>query len=180
MTTTDKPATGAATNLPVEIELEKPEDAAEVAALIDRVFGPAIFTRAAHVLRGQTPSVPQFTFVARAEGAIIGTVRLTPIRWGERVVLMLGPLGVEASTKNMGVGRSLMKTVMDAARGHEDADRWGAVMLVGDAPYYRPFGFEPVAHGAFEAPLPVDPLRVLVAPLVEGGAGGLAGVARPL
>ena len=168
------------TNLPVEICLETTDDATEVAALIERVFGPAILTRAAHVLRGDTPSVPQFTFVARSAGVIIGTVRLTPIRWGDRDILMLGPLGVDPSAKNMGVGRLLMKTVMDAACADEAAAKWGAVMLVGDPPYYKPFGFKPVAHGAFDAPLPVDPMRVLVAPLVEGGDAGLRGVARPV
>ncbi|EFL89046.1 GNAT family N-acetyltransferase [Ahrensia sp. R2A130] len=164
----------------VYISLETAADSAEVAALIERVFGPAILTRAAHVLRGETTSVPQFTFVARRDDTIIGTVRLTPIRWGEREVLMLGPLGVDPLAKNMGVGRKLMKTVMDAARADQNAERWGAVMLVGDPPYYHPFGFRAVPHGKFEAPLPVDPMRVLVAELCEGGAEDLSGNARAL
>ena len=51
--------------------------------------------------------------------------------------LLLGPLAVDPSVKGAGIGSALMRhAIAEAARlGH------GAILLVGDAPYYARFGF---------------------------------------
>jgi predicted N-acetyltransferase YhbS len=50
---------------------------------------------------------------------------------------------------------------------------WLRVLLVGDAPYYRRFGFKNLAD--IEMPPPTNPERVLGLELVEGAWGDIAG-----
>jgi predicted N-acetyltransferase YhbS len=54
-----------------------------------------------------------------------------------RPALLLGPLAVHPDFRNRGIGSMLVRHAISAARrlGH------GAVLLVGDAPYYARFGF---------------------------------------
>ena len=53
-----------------------------------------------------------------------------------------------------------------------------AVVLVGDEPYYGPFGFKMMAKGTVLFPAPVDQNRILACELVEGAALGVAGIVR--
>ncbi len=57
-----------------------------------------------------------------------------------------------------------MRTAMEAAAAAGDK----VVLLVGDAPYYSPFGFQQVPFGRITLPGPVDPARLLVALLNDG------------
>jgi predicted N-acetyltransferase YhbS len=54
-----------------------------------------------------------------------------------------------------------MRTSMEAARvaGHK------LVILVGDEPYYAPFGFRPITGHQIQMPAPVDPARFLACEL---------------
>jgi predicted N-acetyltransferase YhbS len=49
------------------------------------------------------------------------------------------------------------------------------IILVGDQPYYSPFGFRPLPPREVTMPGPVDPARLLVAELVPDAAAGLSG-----
>jgi predicted N-acetyltransferase YhbS len=51
----------------------------------------------------------------------------------------------------------------------------GAVLLVGDAPYYSPLGFAKLPPGQIVMPGPVDPHRMLGLELAEGALAKLAG-----
>jgi predicted N-acetyltransferase YhbS len=52
------------------------------------------------------------------------------------------------------------------------------VILVGDEPYYGPFGFHPVPHASMRFPAPVDQNRILACAFVEGAAEGVTGDVR--
>jgi predicted N-acetyltransferase YhbS len=52
----------------------------------------------------------------------------------------------------------------------------GAVVLVGDAPYYARFGFSAKKTGALALPGPVERDRFLAIELVEGWLDGAAGM----
>ena len=54
---------------------------------------------------------------------------------------------------------------------------WQRVLLVGDAPYYSRFGFEPLRNVVM--PAPTNPERVLAQALVAGGLDGVTGTAVP-
>jgi predicted N-acetyltransferase YhbS len=90
-------------------------------------------------------------------GALLGSVRFWPVRIGDSLSLLLGPLAVEPKLRGQGIGIALMQ------RGIEEAKTLGyeAVVLVGDEPYYAKVGFARLAPGRVRFPGPVDPARVL-------------------
>lgn len=140
------------------------EDAShdEVIELInEEAFGPGRHTRAAARIREEGAHDRTLSFVCADDGETIASVRMTAVMAGDVKGHLLGPLAVRPSHKNRGIGRELVRIAIDAAKrkGSE------AVILVGDAPYYGPLGFEKVAYGALQFPGPVDPNRVLVVPL---------------
>ena len=155
--------------------LERPSDAAAIEALQHAAFGPGAYTRAAFRVREQALHDPTLSFLTELDGALIGSVRMTPIRVGEADTtrgLLLGPLVVEPAYKGRGHGKALMRLVMEEAR----KAGWPFVILVGDQPYYWPFGFRPLPPGKVQMPGPVDSARLLVAELIPGAADGLQGL----
>lgn len=149
------------TVFPFTIRLEQPEDDAAIETLHAVSFGPGRFTRAAFRVRENVAHDPMLSFVATFDGRLIGSVRLTPVRIGVAPAMLLGPLAVLPQFKGQGAGRSLLRQSVDRA-----ADTGSDfVLLVGDEPYYGPFGFHRVEPGSIRFPAPVDPARVLLADL---------------
>jgi len=149
-----------------EIKLESHADQASIEFLTQKVFGPGMKARAAYALREGVHHEMDLSFVAVAQGKIIGSVRLTYIEIGAQKALMLGPLGVLPEFKNCGVGKALMTEAVAAAKRQAKEKTKGAqlqnLILVGDLAYYQPFGFERVPAGSIVMPRPTDPLRILV------------------
>ena len=154
------------------------ETAADVAAreaLLDRAMGPGRKRKSSEKLRrGRKPS-EGLAFVARAaDGRIVGTVRLWDVAPGSRRrrALLLGPLAVDPSLKNAGIGSALMRHAIAEARrlGHR------AILLVGDAPYYARFGFSAEKTGSLAMPGPYERHRLLALELDEGALDGACGV----
>lgn len=145
-------------------------------AIIDLIneeaFGPGRFARAAARIREQGPHDRALSFVATDHGAVIGSVRMTPVMAGSVKGHLLGPLAVRPSHKNLGIGKHLCRLAIDAARAAGSE----AVVLVGDPPYYARIGFEKVAPKSLEFPGPVDQNRVLVVPLADAVHERLKGV----
>ena len=130
-------------------------------------FGPGRFARAAFRIREGGPHEQALSYVAThaIDGEIAGSVRQTRVAVGAGEALLLGPLAVLPAYKNLGVGRRLMRMAVEGAR----EAGYAAIILVGDPPYYGPFGFLPVPPGQVTFPGPVDPRRVLACPLVDDG-----------
>ena len=135
-------------------------------------FGPGRFARSAYRLREGV--APDFTlsFAARVGTMLVGVNRMTPIHCGGAPALLLGPLTVEPAFHGRGIGGALVKASLEAARaaGHR------LVILVGDEPYYKRFGFFRVPPGRLAMPGPVDPARLLVCELEAAAFEGVAGV----
>lgn len=152
--------------------LEQPGDSHAIETLHAEVFGPGRFAKSAYRLREGVRHDPALSFVAERDGAMVASVRLTPILIGGRPALLLGPLVVDPACKGQGAGKSLVRIGLDAARGAGHR----LVLLVGDEPYYGPLGFSKLPPYAVTMPGPADPRRVLVAGLAEGALDGLSGV----
>lgn len=151
---------------------ELPAHDAEIEDINAEAFGPGRFTRAAYKIREGGPHLANLSFVALAEGRVIASVRMTPVAAGEGRALLLGPLAVRPAHKNFGIGKKLVAIALDAAR----KAGWDLVILVGDAPYYAPLGFDKVVPaGQLVMPRPVDPNRLLAAELVPGALDGFRG-----
>lgn len=146
----------------------RPEHAADndiIENLQAEAFGPGRFARTAFRIRENVPHRADLSFVGVVGSSIAGSIRLSPITIGDTQALLLGPLTVSPNFKNRGLGKALMRTAMDAAEACGEK----VVLLVGDAPYYGPFGFLQVPFGKITLPGPVDPARLLVALLNDAG-----------
>src|SRR2546430_1409490 len=112
---------------------------------------------------------------AVAQGRLVGTVRLWHVSAGGIPALMLGPLAVEVSSRELGVGAALMDHALAAAkaRGHR------AVILLGDAPYYARFGFSAAKAGELVLPGTFERDRLLGLELREGALDGAWGMIAP-
>ena len=147
---------------------------AEIEHIHADAFGPGRYARAAFRIREGGPHDRTLSRVALKDGKVIASVRLTPVLVGATSALLLGPLAVAPAHKNKGIGRGLLKESLALAKdaGHR------LVILVGDEPYYGPFGFHRVPHHSVRFPAPVDQNRILVCQLVDGAASGVAGDVR--
>jgi predicted N-acetyltransferase YhbS len=142
-------------------------------ALLDTCFGPARFQKTCERLREGRKPAEGLSFIMEEDGAVIGTVRLWHISAGpNRPALMLGPIAIDPALQGSGHGGMLMREALSraAAQGH------GAVLLVGDAPYYERFGFSAAHTGSLWLPGPYETNRFLALELKAGALDGARGL----
>ena len=160
---------------PFAIRSERASDVVAREALLDACFGENRHTRTCQRLRdGRTPA-EGLSLSAVARGKLVGTLRLWHVSAGGTRALMLGPLAVEESSRELGVGAALMDHALAAAtaRGHR------AVILLGDAPYYARFGFTAEKTGELSLPGPFERDRLLGLELRKGALDGAWGMIAP-
>lgn len=146
-------------------------------ALLDRAFGPARFLKSSERIREGRLAAEGLSLVAHDDGRLVGTVRLWHVAAGRAGAdaLLLGPLAVAEDLRSAGVGGALMRLAI--ARATELGHR--AVLLVGDEPYYRRFGFSTLRTQGLAMPGPFERHRLLALELVPGALLGAEGVIRP-
>jgi len=164
-------------NMLTHVVTYAPEEPVHDVAIEDinkEAFGPGRFARAAYRIREGGPHDRSLSFVALNGEHVVGSVRLTPIRIGTTPAMLLGPLAVRPAWKNQGIGAALMRASMEAARvaGHR------LVILVGDEPYYAPFGFRQIPGHPIEMPAPVDAARFLACELTPRSLQDVQGRVR--
>ena len=158
-----------------EIRLETDGDAQALSQLSAQAFGPGRFTRSAYRVREGVPPVKSLCLCGLLDRKLVGGIRFTAIRIGEREgAALLGPLVVDPLVKGKGYGKALVGEGLARAR----SEGFALVLLVGDMPYYGRFGFQPVSPGQITLPGPVDPARLLAVELVPGALAGAAGVVK--
>lgn len=155
------------------IDVERDGDVFAREKLLDAAMGPGRFRKSSQKLRDNR--LPALALVARDEdGRIVGTVRLWHVEAGGAPALLLGPLAVAEDRRCDGIGGALMREAISRAKetGH------GAIVLVGDAPYYARFGFERRLTQRLAMPGPVELDRFLALELREGALDGAHGRLR--
>jgi len=157
---------------PFAIRAERASDVAAREALLDACFGDDRHMRTCQRLRDGRAPAEGLALSAVRQGRLVGSVRLWHVSAGGIPALMLGPLAVEASSRQLGVGAALMDHALAAAkaRGHR------AVILLGDAPYYARFGFSAAKTGELALPGAFDRDRLLGLELCEGVLDGAWGM----
>jgi predicted N-acetyltransferase YhbS len=156
------------------IRAETPDDAASIAALVERGFGPGRYAKSAYRLREGVSPVTALGLVAIEGGTLRGSVRFWPVAIGPARALLLGPLAVENAQRGRGIGVALMEEGIAAAR----AAGWPSIVLVGDEPYYARVGFSKLPPGRVKFPGPVDQSRILGLSLTPGALLTLSGEVR--
>src|SRR5712672_1895539 len=88
---------------PFAIRAERASDVVAREALLDACFGEGRHTRTCQRLRDGRAAAEGLALSAVREGQLVGTVRLWHVSTGGKPALMLGPLAVEASSRQLGV-----------------------------------------------------------------------------
>lgn len=158
------------------------ENAGDVLArekLLDLAMGPDRRKKSSEKLRRNRLPAEGLALVARdPQGHVIGTVRLWNVEAGVTPAgtpvdaLMLGPLAVDPAHEGRGIGAALMRAAI--ARAHDRGH--GAILLVGDAPYYERFGFFTEKTRLLMMPGPTARDRFLALELKDNWLDGAAGM----
>jgi predicted N-acetyltransferase YhbS len=166
------PTTSAA---PFAIRAERASDIAAREALLDACFGVNRQQRTCQRLRDGRAPAEGLALSAVQQGRLVGTVRLWHVSAGGVRALVLGPLAVDPMCRKLGVGAALIRHALAGAkaRGH------GAVILLGDAPYYGRFGFSDLKTGQLTLPGPFERDRLLGLELRDGALDGAWGTVVP-
>ncbi|MDD2867034.1 GNAT family N-acetyltransferase [Neomegalonema sp.] len=180
-------ASSAASSLPVssasseapllDIRRETPEDLAEVEYLLDTCFAPGRTALSSYRLRDGVEPLREFCLVARDEQrSLVSCIRYWPVRVGEAgsAALLLGPVATHPTRQGEGLGAMLILRSLRMAR----EAGWTRVILVGDEPYYRKFGFARETALKISYPPPVNPARLLARELQPGAMAELSGMVR--
>lgn len=137
--------------------------ALDVEHLLDLAFGSDRHQRTAYRLRDGVEALPDLSFAALEDGALVGSIQCWPIQLTEdngavMPLILVGPVAVQPGRQRAGVGRMLMELALAEA----DAAGSDPMMLIGDAAYYeRFFGFSAQHTAGWEVPGPVDRDRLL-------------------
>jgi predicted N-acetyltransferase YhbS len=160
---------------PFAIRAERTSDVVAREALLDACFGEGRHMRTCQRLRDGRAPAEGLALSAVREGRLVGTVRMWHVSAGGVPALMLGPLAVDASCRSLGVGAALVARALDVARqrGH------GAVVLLGDAPYYARFGFSTEKTGELALPGAFERDRLLGLEFRQGALDGAWGMIAP-
>ncbi|WP_300587319.1 N-acetyltransferase [Marivita sp.] len=152
---------------------ETKDDWWEVEALYDLCFAPGREALSSYRLRDDIPPVASLSRVARDDqGMLGGAIRYWPVRVAGQRVLLLGPVAVHPTAQGEGLGGALIRDSLAQAQ----SDGWARVLLVGDAPYYKRFGFWKI--DGVEMPPPTNPDRVLALELEPGAWDGVTGIVQ--
>ena len=158
----------------VTIRHELVSDTAPREALLARAFGKSRKRKTSERLReGRVPSEGLAFTAVDTKDQVIGTVRLWDVKAGSAgSALLLGPIAVDCKHRGRGIGVALMERALNEARvkGH------GAVILVGDAPYYARFGFAQGPVAGLDLPGPVERDRFLGLELIPGALDDAQGL----
>jgi predicted N-acetyltransferase YhbS len=158
----------------ITIRDERPADIAAREELLDACFGDERFEKTSERLREGRLPAPGLALVIEADHKLVGTVRLWPVTVANRPALLLGPLAIDPALHGLGLGSKLMRVALNRAAmlGH------GAVLLIGDAPYYKRFGFAAEPTRQMRLPGPVERERFLALELKPGALAGARGPVR--
>ncbi|MEM9763168.1 MAG: N-acetyltransferase [Pseudomonadota bacterium] len=156
---------------------ERPSDDQEVETLLDLAFAPGRGALSSYQLRAGVPPVGPLCTIARDEfDALVGAIRYWPVTiegagMPSVDALLLGPVAVHATRQGEGLGALLIIETLEMARELG----WERVVLVGDEPYYRRFGFRRDLASALDFPRPINFDRLLAAELIPDAMAGIRG-----
>ena len=159
----------------VTLRHERPADVKAREALLDEAFGETRYRKSSQRLRDGRLPAEGLSFIAAEGKRIVGTARLWHAVCAScEPALLLGPVAVASDCRNRGIGAGLVRRAVAEARrlGH------GAVILVGDAPYYGRFGFSVEKTGRLRLPGPFERHRLLALELKPGALDGARGLIR--
>jgi len=157
----------------VPLTAQQAEHARAIEDLTDFAFGPDRFNKTTYRLRDGVDPIEPLSLVVMERTQLLGTIRYWPVKIPTvPSALLLGPIAIHPDHQGCGIGSALITTSLRRA-----ADLgWNAVILVGDEPYYRRFGFRHALVQNLSLPGPVDPARLLGLELTDGALTNACGM----
>ncbi len=159
----------------IQIRHERLADIDAREALLDNAFGETRYRKSSERLREDRMPAEGLSFIASEGKRVIGTARLWNVACGKSLgqsVLLLGPVAVAEDCRSRGLGAAMVRRAIQTA--HRLG--YGAIVLVGDAPYYNRFGFSGEKTGALWMPGPFERHRLLGRELTAGALDGAHGM----
>lgn len=156
---------------------ENPEDLDEVEYLYDLAFAPGRTALSSYRLRDGVEPIAELSLVARDKYDILaGAIRFWPVLIGQAgdPALLLGPVAIHPTRQGEGLGNLLVSESLEIAINCG----WTRVILIGDEPYYRRYGFSRDFATELRFPPPTNPDRLLAKSLTEGAFEGVSGMIR--
>ncbi len=154
---------------------ETSADSFEVEMLLDLASAPGRTALSSYQLRRGVEPIAELSAIARDEyDSVVGAIRYWPVRIGEAgdSALLLGPIAIHPTRQGEGLAALLIMDSLDRARDMG----WWRVILIGDEPYYRRFGFTRQNARALKFPNPINLERLLAKELVEGAMQAVSGM----
>ncbi len=159
----------------ISVRQERASDGKAREALLDEAFGEARGRKTSQRLRDGRMPAEGLSLIAAEGKRLVGTARLWNVACGsDQPALLLGPVAVAADCRGRGIGAALVRRALREAQrlGH------GAVILLGDAPYYGRFGFAAGKAANLQLPGPFERDRLLAIELIPGALTGAEGLIR--
>ncbi len=157
---------------------ETPRDLAEVEYLFDLAFAPGRTALSSYRMRDGIGPETDLSLIARDDyDTLAAAIRFWRVRVGDEghPALLLGPVAVHPTRQGEGLGALMIGDSLERAA----QAGWTRIILVGDAPYYRRFGFSSGTEIGLSFPPPTNPDRLLVRALAPGAFEGVSGLVRP-
>jgi len=160
----------------IQIRHERFADFEAREALLDAAFGETRYRKSSERLREDRLPAEGLSFIAAEGRRVIGTARLWDVSIGNgKRALLLGPVAVAADCRSKGLGGTMVRRAIQAARKLA----YDAIVLVGDPEYYERFGFSGGKTGALWMPGPFERHRLLGCELTAGALDGARGMIAP-
>jgi predicted N-acetyltransferase YhbS len=156
---------------------EMPDDGFEVEMLLDLAFAPGRNALSSYQLREGQAAIAELSTIVRDQyNSLVGAIRYWPVRIGDAgdPALLLGPIAIHPTMQGEGLGALLMMETLEQARKLG----WSRVVLIGDEPYYRRFGFRRKTAEDLRFPPPTNPDRLLAKALTDNAFDGVSGLIR--
>lgn len=136
------------------VRRERPEDAAQVFAVIEAAFEDRSVAEFAETIRASPGHVADLAFVAEAEGHVVGHTMLSRVGLeGHADVLILTPMSVRPDRQRQGIGAALVQAALAAANERGEP----LVLCEGVPSYYPQFGFRSATELGLLRPDPKIP-----------------------
>lgn len=156
---------------------ENSDDLDEVEYLYDLAFAPGRTALSSYRLRDGVEPIAELSLVARDKYNILaGAIRFWPVKIGQAgdPALLLGPVAIHPTRQGEGLGNLLISESLEIAVNCG----WSRVILIGDEPYYRRYGFSRDFATELRFPPPTNPDRLLAKELTDGAFEGVSGMIR--
>ena len=125
-----------------------------IEALLDAAFGAGRHARTAYRIRAGQGFIAELSFAAVDRETLVGSLQSWPVAVGATPTVLVGPVAVTPELQNAGIGRAMMEALITAAPDLP-------MVIIGDAEYYRRYGFTDAATAHWDVPGPVERHRLL-------------------